>query len=133
MIILDTHVLVWLDEGNTRLGRKTRELIDNSLNNEELAVSAISFWEVAMLVRKQRLSLLTTVSKWAQDLLRQGLIEKPVDSGIGIMAGELRGFHGDPADRLIMATAIANSATLFTADKKILDWEGSLQCHNAAD
>ena len=131
MILLDTHVLVWLDEGSPRLGRKSREMIDEGLNDEELAVSAISFWEVAMLVRKQRLSLLTPVSKWTQDLLHQGLIERPVNSEIGITAAELPDYHGDPADRLIMATAISNSATLVTADKNILNWNGNLQRHNA--
>ena len=131
MILLDTHVLVWLAEGSPRLGRKSRELIDEDFNNEQLAASSISFWEVAMLVRKQRLSLLTPVSKWTQDLLYQGLVERPVNSEIGITAAELPDFHGDPADRLIMATAISNSATLVTADKNILNWNGNLQRHNA--
>ncbi len=131
MILLDTHTLVWLDEGNKRLGKKSKELIDEGLNNEELGVSSISFWEIAMLMRKQRLSLLTPVSQWMQDLLQQGLHEIPVTGGIGIIAAQLPDFHGDPADRLITATAIFNSATLITADDNILNWKSDIRRQNA--
>lgn len=84
-----------------------------------------SFWEVPMLVRKQPLSLLTSISKWTQDLLHQGLIGRPVDSEVGITVADLPDFHGDPSDWLIAATAISNSATLITADKNILNWKGT--------
>lgn len=131
MIILDTHTLVWMDEGNTRLGQKSRKLIDKGLRNEEVAVSSISFWEIAMLIQKKRLSLSKPVSQWMQDLLQQGLNEIAVTGGIGIIASELANFHGDPADRMIMATAIAHSATLITADKNILKWKGQIQRHDA--
>ena len=132
MILLDTHTLVWLDEGSKHLGEKSRSLIDAGLENEELAVSAISFWEIAMLVQKQRLSLLTPVSQWMQELLQQGLREIPVTGGIGIIAAELPGFHGDPADRLITATAISASATLISADENMLNWQGNISRQNAA-
>ena len=132
MILLDTHALVWLDEGSKRLGEKSRSQIDAGLENEELAVSSISFWEIAMLVQKQRLSLLTPVSQWMQELLQQGLREIPVTGGIGIIAAGLPDFHGDPADRLITATAISTSATLVTADENILSWKGNIQRQNAA-
>jgi len=120
-----------MDEGSTRLGQKSRRLIDKGLRNEEVAVSAISFWEIDMLIPKKRLSLSTPVSQWMQNLLEQGLNEIAVTGGIGIAASELPNFHGDPADRLIMATAIAHSATLVTADQTILQWKGNLQRHNA--
>ena len=84
-----------------------------------------------MLVQKQRLSLSTPVSQWMQDLLQQGLYEIHVTGKIGIIASELAEFHGDPADRLIVATAISNSATLITADENILNWEGNAQRRNA--
>ncbi len=133
MIILDTHALIWLDEGSSRLGKKSRGLIDEGLDNEMLVVSAISFWEIAMLIQKQRLSLLTPLSQWMRDLLQQGLQEVPVTGEIGIIAAGIPGFHGDPADRLIVATAISNSATLITADENILNWNGNIQRHCAAN
>ena len=132
MILLDTHTLVWLDEGSDRLGNKSRLIIDAGLENDELAVSSMSFWEIAMLAQKQRLSLLTPVSQWMQELLQQGLREIPVTGGIGIIAAGLPDFHGDPADRLITATAISASATLVTADENILDWKGDIQRQDAA-
>ena len=131
MIVLDTHVLVWLTEGNPRLGKKSRRLIDEGFRADELAVSAISFWEVAMLAQKQRVSVLTPISIWRQDLLQQGLLEIRVTGDIGITAAELPDFHGDPADRLIASTALNNSATLVTADQRILNWRGNMQRHDA--
>jgi len=57
MILLDTHILIWLDQGNTSLGSQTREAIDRALQNNLLAVSAITFWEASMLQRKGRIQL----------------------------------------------------------------------------
>lgn len=122
MILLDTHVLVWLDEGNSRLGKEAHRIIDTALAKEELAVSSISFWEVAMLVRKGRIVLKGEVDAWRRELLAKGLQEIPLYGGMAIRGGELKNFHGDPADRMIVATALETSATLATADDRILSW-----------
>ena len=58
-------------------------------------------------------------------VLGQGLIEIPVDGDIGIRASALPDFHSDPADRIIVATALSGHR-LVTADERILDWDGSL-------
>ena len=63
---------------------------------------------------------------WRADLLRGGLLEVPVDGQIGIDATVLAGLHGDPADRMIVATAISVGAQLATADQRLLDWSGDL-------
>ncbi len=130
LILLDTHALVWLDAGDARLGRRTRRLIDEAFAEDDLAVSAISFWEVAMLEVKGRLSLHQEPESWRGDLLDRGLLEIPVDGEIGIRAAGLEGFHGDPADRLIVATALAGHR-LVTADRNILDWSGVLLSSDA--
>ncbi|MCJ7603101.1 MAG: type II toxin-antitoxin system VapC family toxin [Desulfobulbaceae bacterium] len=122
MLLLDTHVLIWLDEGNPRLGKTALQTINESLVTGQLGVATISFWEVAMLVEKQRLILLTELDVWRFDLLQTGLLEIPLRGTTAIRAGQLQFFHGDPADRMIVATAIDNSATLMTADEKILSW-----------
>ncbi len=124
MLLLDTHVLVWLDEGSQRLGHNSLEVIDDALAKNELYVSAISFWEIAMLCEKQRLELKMELGKWRIELLQSGLQEVPVSGNIAICAGELAGFHGDPADRIIVATTLENSATVITADFRILGWNG---------
>ncbi len=126
MIWLDTHVLVWLDEANPRLGVGAIEKINTAFQAGDAMVSAISFWEVSMLVRKSRIRLDIDLSVWRKDFMEQGLIEVPVTGDIGIKAAGLEQFHGDPADRLIAATALQNSLTLITADRRLLDCELSI-------
>lgn len=123
MLLLDTHVLVWLDEGNPRLGKTALQTIDEALTSGQLGVATISFWEVAMLIKKQRLAMQTEIADWRFELLQAGLLEIPLRGTTAIRAGQLPLFHGDPADRMIVATAIENGATLMTADEKILSWK----------
>ncbi len=122
MILLDTHVLIWLTEGSDRLGTKTLAQIDQALADKQLAVAAISFWEIAMLIEKGRLEFNLELGIWRQGLLQDGLQEIPMTGSIAIRAGQLPEFHGDPADRMIVSTTIEENAVLVTADKKILDW-----------
>lgn len=130
MLLLDTHVLIWLDEGNPRLGQIALQTINEFLAIGQLGVATISFWEVAMLVEKQRLTIKTELEVWRAELLQTGLLEIPLRGTTAICAGQLRLFHGDPADRLLVATAIENAATLMTADEKILSWD---QFHQKID
>jgi PIN domain nuclease of toxin-antitoxin system len=123
MILLDTHVLIWLDEANPRLGARALDRIDRAFHAGRLAVSAISFWEVGTLVRKGRIRLDMDLTAWREDFLEQGLLELPITGDLGIRASGLENFHGDPADRLIAATALLNSADLMTADKRLLGSE----------
>ncbi|MGB5986027.1 MAG: type II toxin-antitoxin system VapC family toxin [Desulfobacterales bacterium] len=120
---MDTHVLVWLDAGSPRLGARTLDQINDAFSLGNLAVSAVSFWEISMLVQKKRLEIRLETDIWRKELLENGLREIQLDGAIAIRAGELRQFHGDPADRMIVATAQQMSWTLATADKRILDWK----------
>ena len=131
MTIADTHTLVWLWTGDDHLGPNSRQTIDGALRSGELAVSAMTFWEVGMLRAKNRLDFPENVAAWRRELLGQGLIEIPVDGETGIRANELPDFHADPADRIIVATAM-NGHELVTADRRILDWSGELRCVDAA-
>ena len=123
LILLDTHVLVWLDEASPRLGKAAIAKIDRAFHSGVAMVSAISFWEVGMLVRKGRIRLDVDLAVWRKDFLEQGLIEVPLTGDIGIQASCFDGFHGDPADRLIAATALQNTAVLVTADERLLSCE----------
>lgn len=131
MILIDTHVLIWLDEGNNNLGTESRAVIDQALQEGELTIAAISFWEVAMLVQKQRLEIKMDLGAWRRSLLEQGLVEIPLHGGIALRAGSLQDFHGDPADRMIVATALETSAILVTADERILSWSRPLMSRDA--
>lgn len=131
MILLDTHVLIWHTKGLDELGAESKALADEALFQDELAVSAITFWEVEMLILRRRLDLMQSTETWRQDLLEQSLMEIPVAGDIGIMAAALPDFHRDPADRLITATALHYGAQLVTADERILGWAGALLRHDA--
>ncbi len=127
MILLDTHALVWLTEGLPALGKKARAIADQALAEDALAVSAISFWEIALLHQRERITLTQGVSAWRNQLLEFGLHELPVDGEIGIAATMLANFHADPADRFITASAVFFGAALLSADKRILKWPGKVQ------
>jgi PIN domain nuclease of toxin-antitoxin system len=99
--------------------------MERAVRQGEAGVSAITFWEVAMLRQKGRMTLLSDASSWRATLLEQGLIEIPVDGEIGIRANGLADFHADPADRIIVATALAGHR-LLTSDARILSWSGNL-------
>ena len=127
MTLLDTQALVWLLFDDRRLGRHTRQVIDHAWAAGEPAISAISFWEIALLHEKRRLTLLRDIASWRRALLQEGLVEIPVDGEIGIRANELADFHADPADRIIVATALVGGHQLVTADRRILEWPGPLR------
>jgi len=118
--------------GDSRLGSVARREIERAWQSDELAVSAISFWEVAMLVERGRIRLSDDVRAWRREHLEQGVVEIPVDGDIGIRAAGLTDFHADPADRLIVATALAGHR-LVTSDHRILGWSGSLNRLDARD
>ena len=125
VILLDTQVLLWLRSGDRRLGSKSRQTIDRELRAGQVAVSAISFWEVAMLKRKGRINFTEDVATWRMSQLEEGLLEVPLTGQIGIRAAELAELHADPADRIIVATALEGHQ-LVTADDRILRWSGQL-------
>ena len=132
LLLLDTNALLWLRRGDSRLGRVARREIERAWQSDELAVSAISFWEVGMLVDKGRIRLADDVRAWRRDHLEQGMVEIPLDGETAIRAVQLTGFHADPADRLIVATALAGHR-LVTSDRRILEWSGRLNRLDATE
>jgi len=130
-ILLDTHTLIWLIEGNARLGKRSQQLIDPPAGSSSIFVSAISFWETAMLANRDRVRLSRPIELWRQNVLALGILELPIHGDTAISVARLDGFHADPADRFIVATALQYSLTLVTADEKILAWTGPLARHDA--
>ncbi len=122
MIVLDTHALIWWVNGDHgRFSAEAEAAIADAGGNGGLLVSAISAWEVSMLVRQERLELSMDLSTW---LAAVGEIASlrfvPVSVEIAVKAGELPGnFHEDPADRIIVATARKYAVPIVTADEKI--------------
>ena len=130
MIVLDTHAAIWLatDRG---LGRQSQRIVDKALSEDRLVVSTFSFWELAMLIAKGRLRTLKSASEERAKLIAGGIRELPVTGEIAILAAELENLNGDPADRIIAATAIAHDGTLMTADSNLLRWRHRLKRQNA--
>ncbi|HRP22970.1 MAG TPA: type II toxin-antitoxin system VapC family toxin [Thauera sp.] len=97
--------------------------IEQAWRAGELAVSAISLRECAMLVEKGHIVLSLAVEGWRAGLLRAGLLEIPLDGRITLAAAGFADLHRDPADRFIVASAVVRNATLVTADEKLLAWK----------
>jgi len=131
MIVLDTHAFVWLIQANSRFGKQSTRLAENALEKNLLVVSAITFWELAMLSSRNKIVLPVTVERMRFETMQNGIREIPLDGSIAMRAVALANFHPDPADRFIVATAQSLDATLITADQKILDWPGELRRHHA--
>ena len=129
MLLLDTHVLLWVLTGDERLHDGARDLIQDELRRRRLFVSAATYWELAMLVRLGRIDLGCELRVWRARRSDAGIGEIPLDSDTLILAEDLRGqgAPNDLADRLIMAAAISRRGRLATADREILAWDGTLE------
>jgi len=130
VILLDTHAAIWFTT-DSGLGTRSQGIADKALADDYLAISAVSFWEIAMLVAKRRLRSVDSATELRKRVLDSGINELPVTGDIAIVAGNLEGLHGDPADRFIIATAIAHDAMLMTADQRLLEWHNKLKRQNA--
>ncbi|MYA59578.1 MAG: type II toxin-antitoxin system VapC family toxin [Chloroflexi bacterium] len=131
LVVLDTNALIWFVDGDQNLGSSALQTIDHAQWEGELFVSAFSFWEVGVLVSKARLGLGVSLKTWRDATFDLGVEEIPVNGLIGILSTEMEGLANDPADRIITATAITVGATLVTADRRLLRWDGELQRQDA--
>lgn len=121
-VLLDTHTLIWLLTGDRTLAPAAVSVIEQATREAHVFVAAITPWEIAMLVAKGRLTLARDVQEWVDEALRQpGIMLAPLEPAIAVASTRLPGtFHGDPADRLIAATARHHDALLVTADDRLL-------------
>ena len=127
MTLLDTHTLLWHDQNDRRLRPGARREIEHAFRLGDVAVSTVTFVEVGMLVRAGKITFISDVEAWRRGLLEDDVVELPVTGHIATQAGLLPGLHGDPLDRIIVATAIVGNHELATADRQILAWRGALR------
>jgi PIN domain nuclease of toxin-antitoxin system len=122
LILLDTQVLVWYAQADERLGKTARQTVLRATAVNEACVSPITFWEAAMLADKGRICLDIPVELWTREVLKSGQIGiAGISPEISAAAGCLSdGIRGDPADRIIVATARAYRCSVLTTDRKIL-------------
>ena len=121
VIVLDTHAWIWRTIQSNKLSQKARREIKKAVS---LLVPAICTWEVAMFVEKGRLALDRDVQIWIKQALSLGNIRlEPLTPAIAVRSTRLPGeLSGDPADRMIVATAMEFGAPLVTCDKRILKY-----------
>ncbi|MEQ1702128.1 MAG: type II toxin-antitoxin system VapC family toxin [Ilumatobacteraceae bacterium] len=119
-LLLDTHTLLWWQAGSDRLSGRARRLIDGA---PRLFLSAISVWELAMLVDQGTIALDRPTQIWVHDLLTDGIVTiAELTPAIAVAAAQLDEFTGDHADRIIYATAVQNQLTLVTKDERLADY-----------
>ncbi len=125
MILLDTHVLIWWIEKAGKLSSKANRKIEQAKKKGEILISSISIWEICMLIKKGKIKLSMDVNSWIQQLESASYIKFiPLDNQIAAKSVELLDLiQGDPADRIIIATARQYGATLITSDKRILNYK----------
>jgi PIN domain nuclease of toxin-antitoxin system len=123
IVLLDTHVFVWHMEGSKKIGKRTQAAVEEAAESDAALVSAITPWEIALLVSKGRLKLGTDVMDWLRDAMANpGLHVAPLEPEIAVASTRLPfDIHADPADRILVATARHLGATFVTADKALLD------------
>jgi PIN domain nuclease of toxin-antitoxin system len=126
VLVLDTHIVIWWTSGDSALSDNAKSRIEAAIeSNEQVLVSSITAWEVSMLVSKGRLNLVMDIDTWIKTVSEiEGVPFVPVDNKVAIESTRLPSeFHKDPADRMIVALARVLSATLVTADEKILKYQ----------
>ena len=119
MILLDTHVLVWMSSDPKRLSHRAREAIRQARQKSTIAVASITLWELAWLAENRRIQVAMSVESFVQETVAR-VIVTPLTPVIATLAVRLpEKFPRDPADRIIAATAIVEGVSLVTADKGI--------------
>ena len=122
-ILLDTHVWIWLSIGDlSSLAGKARESI---ASGAQKWISAISCWELAKLVERQRIGFTIPVLTWMRRSLNENNIRiADLTPEIAVESTQLEGFHRDPADQIIVATSRVLGMPVVTADQRIIRFGG---------
>lgn len=128
LIVLDTHVMIWLLQADDRLGEAARKTIVQEAAENAVLVPAICVWEIALAVNRDQLNLPHEVGDWIHKALTgKGIRIAPLEPEVAIDTARMPWDHKDPADRMIVATARHWKAPLMTADHKILAYGESGQ------
>jgi PIN domain nuclease of toxin-antitoxin system len=119
VVLLDTHVVHWWSAEPERVSAPARKALEAA---DELAVAAISWFELAWMARHERITLNIPIRSWLEGLAAQvrtlGVTPAIADMAVALPAT----FPGDPADRLIYATAVEHDLRLVTKDRALLDY-----------
>jgi PIN domain nuclease of toxin-antitoxin system len=123
--ILDTNILVWWlrNEPDMLTQAQLHVLAETERLREPVALSAISLWELAMMIDRKRLLVTNPLNQWLDELESHPLLTiLPLTARIAAESVRLDGFHRDLADPIIVASALQHGLTLLTADSRIRKW-----------
>ena len=124
-LLLDTHYWIWFQAGaKDQISDKALKAIEGAATGGQLLLSVISVWELGMLEAKGRIRLQRPCEEWVKEALATpGLELVPLTPEIALDSSRLpAGFPGDPADRIIVATARRMAARLLTRDQKLVEY-----------
>lgn len=123
-ILLDTHIWLWAMTGSSILTKGFATTFEKTLKAQGVLISVLSVWEIGMLEEKKRIEIGMDALDWVNQALDTPGVELcPITPRIAIQSTRIPGeIHGDPIDRLLIATAYEENAVLVTCDKKILSY-----------
>ena len=121
MILLDTHVLLWISSDPQKLSKNAREAIREARENASLAVATITLWELAWLAQNGRLVISSSPENFVMEAVSRVVLNPMTPQIVALAARLPASFPKDPADRVITATAILEGIPLVTADQRIRD------------
>jgi len=119
MLLLDTHILLWMNLEPHKLSKSATDAIKHARAQSSIAVADITLWEVAWLASRNRISIFGSLESFLREVLA-GIVVHPITAEIATLSVQLPAtLAGDPSDRLIVSTALAHGIPLVTADQRI--------------
>lgn len=130
-VLLDTHIWIHLQSGTSALSKAVLNAIDRAAATQSVYVPVISVWEIGMLSAKRCVEFDRPIRDWVKAALdRPGIQALPLTTEVALEAALLpKSMHPDPADRIILATAMIEKLTLITRDRSLLAYAKSISLH----
>lgn len=119
MILLDTHVLVWMSSDPKRLSKKARKAIREARQKTGIAVASITLWELAWLAENRRILVSASVESFVRETISRVIIREMTPEIVALAVRLPEPYPKDPADRLIASTAMVDGIPLVTADERV--------------
>lgn len=127
MILLDTHVLIWMSSDPARLSSKARQRLMEARRDSGLAIASITLWELAWLAENRRILYSGSVESFVRETISRVAVKSMSPEVVAVAAHLPENYPRDPSDRLIGSTAIVEGMPLVTADEKIRN-SGIVEC-----
>jgi len=123
--LIDTHLLLWAAIGSPRLPRRARDVLEDEASR--LLFSSASIWEVAIKSGREHPEFDVDVARLRRGLLENGYSELPITGEHAVLTRSLPRLHADPFDRMLVAQAIAEDATLLTGDPAVAAYDAPIE------